>query len=198
MNSRKSKEFTLYLVWMAVPFLSQAQTPDNSGNPPPAQASNSASASKPTQLPPIIVTAQAPAPAEANRQQTDPSVGTSTYTITQEQINTIAQGANTPFNQVLVRVPGVSDDTYGAIHFRNEDPYYRYYINGTLLPSGINGFSQDIDTRFVESVTTKVGALPAYYPEGNYGIVDITTKSGTGLAGGAVTMYGGSNETIHP
>jgi outer membrane receptor protein involved in Fe transport len=118
--------------------------------------------------------------------------------MTQGQIDQIAQGANTSFNQVLVHTPGVSDDTYGAIHFRNEDPYYRYYLNGTLLPSGINGFNQDIDTHFVESVTTKIGALPAYYPEGNYGIVDITSKSGAGLNGGNVSFYGGSYDTLQP
>jgi outer membrane receptor protein involved in Fe transport len=128
----------------------------------------------------------------------DPAIGANAYTITDQQIGQIAQGENTPFNQILARTPGISDDTYGAIHFRNEDPYYRYYINGTLLPSGINGFSQDIDPRFVQSVTTDVGSLPAYYPEGNYGIVDITTKSGASLTGGNVSFYGGSNETIHP
>ena len=143
----------------------------------------------------IVVTAKSTYP---SYQQTDLESGTSTYTLNQSQINTIAQGENTPFNQVLVRTPGVSDDTYGAIHFRNEDPYYRYYLNGTLLPSGINGFSPDIDTHFVESVTTKVGALPAYYPEGNYGIVDITSKSGNSLNGGNASFYGGSYDTLQP
>ncbi len=138
------------------------------------------------------------APAEPSFQQIDLDTGTSTYTLNQQQINTIAQGDNTKFNEVLTHTPGVSDDTYGAIHFRNEDPYYRYYINGTLLPSGVNGFAQDIDTHFVESVTTKVGALSAFYPEGNYGIVEIQTKSGAGLEGGSATFYGGSYTTLEP
>ena len=171
MNFVKQR-FTISLLAAVVPLLSYAQTAGTSGNSSQAQTSGSSLTTMPT----IIVVAQAPA--EPARQQIDFSVGTSTYTLTQQQIDTIAQGENTSFNQVLVRVPGVSDDTYGAIHFRNEDPYYRYYINGTLLPDGINGFSQDIDTRFVQSVTVKVGALSAQYPEGNYGIVDIQTKTG--------------------
>jgi len=190
---------------MAVPILVQAQSAPSSGSSPVTNNSGSSpttpspgnTGGKPTTLPTIVVTAQSPT-TEPTRQQTDLSVGTSTYTITQQQIDTIAQGESTTFNQVLVRAPGVSDDTYGAIHFRNEDPYYRYYINGTLLPSGINGFSQDIDTPFVQSVTTKVGALPAYYPEGNYGIVDITTKSGASLDGGDASFYGGSYDTLNP
>ncbi len=184
-----NKRLQLSVVLIAFPHLSPAQTQ-------PAPAPDMAPAQTATSLPPIVVTAEAPGP--TSRLQTDLSTGTGTYTMTSQQISQIAQGENTSFNQVLARAPGVSDDTYGAIHFRNEDPYYRYYINGTLLPSGINGFSQDIDTRFVQSVTLKVGALPAYYPEGNYGIVDITTKSGSALNGGEVSFYGGSFETLHP
>ena len=147
-----------------------------------------------TTLPTIIVTAKM----NSSREAVDLSAGTSTYTLNQKDISSIAQGQNTPFNQVLVRAPGVAFDTYGAVHFREEDPYYRYYINGTLLPGGINGFSQDIDTRFIQSVTLKVGALSALYPEGNYGIVDIQTKSGAALSGEDVSMYGGSYDTLHP
>jgi outer membrane receptor protein involved in Fe transport len=124
--------------------------------------------------------------------------GTSTYTMTDQQIDTVAEGENTSFNKVLTRVPGVSGDTYGAIHFRNEDPYYRYYINGTLLPAGINGFSQDIFTRSVASLTTMVGALSAQYPEGNYGLMDIRIKTGADLDGGTATFYGGSYTTLQP
>jgi outer membrane receptor for ferrienterochelin and colicin len=144
---------------------------------------------------PVVVTGSE---LEESRVQISLDAGTSTYTMTDQQINTIAQGENTSFNSVLTRVPGVSGDTYGAIHFRNEDPYYRYYINGTLLPGGINGFSQDIFTRSVASLTTMVGALSAQHPEGNYGLVDIRTKTGESLSGGTATFYGGSYTTLQP
>ena len=122
----KSWKLMLSLLLIVIPFSSRAQTTTDSTLPPSTGLSVSSSATKQTKLPPIIVSATAVAPSNPSRIQTDLSDGTSTYTMTQEQINTIAQGANTSFNQVLVRVPGVSDDTYGAIHFRNEDPYYRY------------------------------------------------------------------------
>jgi outer membrane receptor protein involved in Fe transport len=180
------------VVLLAWPLVVHAQ----SITPTPASSSEMTSTTDSSiELSPVIVTGRI---SDTPGVKLDLSAGTSTYTITQQQIETIAQGENTSFNQILAHAPGVSDDTYGAIHFRNEDPYYRYYINGTLLPSGINGFSQDIDTRFVQAVTTKVGALSAYYPEGNYGIVDITTKSGSALNGGAVSFYGGSYNTLHP
>jgi len=133
--------------------------------------------------------------------QTDFSLGTSTYTLSRDQIETMGQGANSAFSQIVVRAPGVSQDSNGEVHFRLEDPYYQYYLNGILLPRGsssISGFSEEIDTRFVDTTSFKVGALPAQYPWGNYGIISIQTKSGAGLEGGEASVYGGSHETIHP
>jgi hypothetical protein len=173
-----------------------AQTSDRATSPVSPEATPATSpAATSTAAEPVVVTASE---LEANRLQISPEAGTSTYTMTDQQINTIAQGENTSFDKVLTRVPGVSGDTYGAIHFRNEDPYYRYYINGTLLPSGINGFNQDIFTRSVASLTVKLGALPAQYPEGNYGLVDISTRTGASLSGGTATFYGGSYTTLQP
>jgi outer membrane receptor protein involved in Fe transport len=129
--------------------------------------------------------------------QTDSSLGTSTYTLSPGQIETIAQGSNSSFNQVMLRAPGVSQDSAGQVHFREEDPYYQYYINGVLLPRAINGFGQDIDTRFVDSVSLKIGALPAQYAWGNYGIVSVQTKSGASVRGDEISYYGGSYDTSH-
>ena len=189
----KNKAFIL--LGILLPFSSHAQTADQTENPPQATRPVTSTAANSITMPVIVVTARV---ADSSRQVTDLSVGTSTYTLNQRQIDAIAQGQDTSFNQVLVRAPGVAVDTYGAIHFRNEDPYYRYYINGTLLPPGGNGFDQDIDTRFVQSLTVKIGALPAEYPEGNYGIVDIQTKTGASLDGGETSFYGGSYDTLQP
>ena len=177
------------------PVLAQTSDHDTSPVSPEATPATSPAASSTAAEEPVVVTASE---LEENRLQISLEAGTSTYTMTDQQINTIAQGENTSFDKVLTRVPGVSGDTYGAIHFRNEDPFYRYYINGTLLPSGINGFSQDIFTRSVASLTVKVGALSAQYPEGNYGLVDISTKTGASLSGGTATFYGGSYTTLQP
>ncbi len=129
--------------------------------------------------------------------QTDFSLGTSTYTLSRDQMETIAQGSNSSFNQIMLRAPGVSQESDGQVHFREEDPYYQYYINGILLPRGINGFSEDVDTHFVDTASFKVGALPAQYAWGNYGIISIQTKSGASLQGGEASVYLGSYDTIH-
>ena len=193
MNWMNSRQLWLSLVLLVVPLSAHAQSVNTTSIPPSESAPNQQT----IQLAPIVVTGETSTSAPVS-EVIDSAVGANAYTITDQQINQIAQGENTSFNNVLAHTPGVSEDVYGAIHFRNEDPYYRYYINGTLLPSGINAFSQDIDTRFVQSVTTEIGALPAIIPEGNYGIVNITTKGGVSLNGGDMSFYGGSNETTQP
>ncbi|HTB79634.1 MAG TPA: TonB-dependent receptor [Opitutaceae bacterium] len=151
------------------------------------QAADSA-APAPTVLPGMVVTPSV---------QTDFSLGTSTYTLSRGQMETIAQGADSNFNQMLIRAPGVSSDSGGQVHFRQEDPYYQYYINGILLPRAINGFGEDVDTRFVDTISLKVGALPAQYAWGNYGIISIQTKTGASLQGGEASLSLGSYDTIH-
>ncbi len=129
--------------------------------------------------------------------QTVTSLGTSIYTLSRGQIDTIAQGAESTFNQILFRTPGVSKDSAGEVHFRLEDPYSQYYLNGVLLPRAINGFAQQINTHFVDSLSAKVGALPAQYAWGNYGIVSVESKTGASLAGSELSLYGGSHDTLH-
>jgi outer membrane receptor for ferrienterochelin and colicins len=173
-------------------------------NPSPAPSSPPLAATETTTMEPVVVSAEL-SPAQAGVEQDDTpyetinmGIGASAYTLTETQIRTMASGENTSINNILARTPGVSTDTYGAIHFRNEDPFYRYYINGVLLPKGITGFGQDIDPRFIESMTTIVGAVPAYYPDGNFGIIDIRTKTGGDVKGGSLSFYGGSFQTYQP
>ena len=128
----------------------------------------------------------------------DRSLGGSPTVVTASQIAAQGQGEDASFNRVLLQTPGVSQDSAGQVHFREEDPYYQYYLDGILLPAGLNGFGQDIDTRFVDSVSTKVGALPAQYDWGSYGIIDLHPKAGTNPASTTVSAYGGAYDTIHP
>jgi outer membrane receptor protein involved in Fe transport len=150
-------------------------------------AAADAPSGSPTVLPEVVVTTPSV--------QTDPSLGTSTYSLSSGQIDAIAQGADATFNQDLIHAPGVGQDSAGQVHFREEDPYYQYYMDGILLPRGINGFGQDVDTRMVDTVSLKVGALPAQYAWGNYGIIAVQSKTGAELSGEGVSYYGGSYDT---
>jgi outer membrane receptor for ferrienterochelin and colicin len=135
---------------------------------------------------------------DTQRDQIAPDLGATVYTISASQIQTQAQGDNAPFNQTLLRAPGVAEDSFGQLHVRGEHANLQYRINDVLVPEGITGFGQELDTRFLSSVSLITGALPAQYGFHTAGIIDVHTKNGAFDPGGDLSLYGGSFDTINP
>ena len=130
------------------------------------------------------------------REDIVPSLGATAFQIDKMQIDTLAVGANAGFNDVLLHVPGVAQDSFGQIHLRGEHANLQYRINDVLLPEGINGFGQELDTRFVQTVSVLTGSLPAQYGYRTAGVVDIHTRTGTPETTGDVALYGGTFGTL--
>ena len=135
---------------------------------------------------------------DAARQQIQPSLGASRYGFDRAAIQTVPQGDASSLQQVLLQAPGVTDDSFGQIHVRNEHANVQYRLNGVQLPEGLSVFGQVLSTRFTHSLSLVTGSLPAQYGFNHAGVVDITTKSGTTDPGGAITMYGGSRGVLQP
>jgi len=129
-----------------------------------------------------------------------PKIGTSNYELTQRDIQELPQGNAIQFSDLALQFPGVSQDSTssGDFHVRNEHANVQYRINGILLPDGVSGFSQLLESSFISSMQLLTGGLPAQYGLHTAGVFDITSKSGTALAGGSVSVYGGSRQTISP
>ena len=183
-------------------------------------------AARPKQKPRVVTREAAPVPAAqpaptpeqaqaaANRQvvqQTQsldqrrdnvllPKTGTSNYELTQRDIENIPQGNAIQLSDLALQFPGVYQDStnQGDFHVRNEHGNVQYRINGILLPDGVSGFSQILETAFISRMQLLTGALPAQYGLHTSGVFDITTKSGAALSGGSVSMYGGSRQTATP
>ena len=134
------------------------------------------------------------------REQIVPSLGATSFLMTAQQIDALPQGADAPFNQLLLRAPGVAADSAanGDLHVRGEHANLQYRINDVLLPEGISGFGLELDPRFVDRLQFITGSLPAQYGFRTAGVVDIHTHSGAGGEGGSVSLYGGSFGTIRP
>ena len=134
------------------------------------------------------------------RIELSPKVGTTVYSIDKHMIESLGQGENTPFNEVLLHLPGVSQDAKGsgALHVRDDHGNVQYRLNGVQLPEGISGFGQSIDTRFIDQVDFITGALPAQYGIRSAGIVDIQTKEGKTKPGGRVGVLVGSRGYVEP
>jgi outer membrane receptor for ferrienterochelin and colicins len=143
----------------------------------------------------IVVTAQH---LDESRSHIQTQIGASTYTVDAEAIAAMPAGANTPFNQVVLQMPEVAQDSFGQYHIRGEHNGLQYRLNGVILPEGISVFGQSQDARFVSSVSLITGALPAEFGLRTAGIIDITTKNGLTAPGGSVSLYGGSHSTVEP
>jgi outer membrane receptor protein involved in Fe transport len=174
-----------------------AQEPDRPSTNTTAQVTSQPSTQPTTgtnELGKVLVTSDL----DATRDQIAPPLGAQTYTIGPSQIADTPQGENATFQQVLLRAPGVVEDSYGQVHVRGEHANLTYRINGILLPEGLNGFGQELDTHLIDSVTLIDGSLPAQFGFRTAGIVDVTTKSGETLTGNEISLYGGSHETYQP
>jgi outer membrane receptor protein involved in Fe transport len=127
-------------------------------------------------------------------------VGTSPYEINHQAIEALPQGTNATLDKVLLRAPGVTQDSAasGELHVRNEHGNLQYRINGIALPDGVGGFGQIFDTALVGNMSLITGALPAQYGLRTAGVIDITTKSDAFNNSGSVSVYGGSRGTITP
>ncbi len=135
---------------------------------------------------------------DQERNSIQPSLGATDYNINADQIDDQAQGNSASFNQVILRAPGVAQDNDGQLHVRGEHANLQYRINDVLLPEGLTGFGEELDTRFVDNVSLIDGSLPAQYGFHTAGIVDIHTKSGAFINGGEFAMYGGSHSEVNP
>jgi outer membrane receptor for ferrienterochelin and colicins len=157
---------------------------DAAGDPAPASSSHD-----------IVVTAKRLDEARASIQ---PSLGASSYTITNAAIQALPGGDNQSFNQIILQLPGVVQDGFGQFHVRDDHNNLQYRINGTILPEGLAVFGQTLSPRLIDKFNLLTGALPAQYGLRTAGIIDVTTKSGLFHNGGEASIYGGSHGTVEP
>ena len=142
----------------------------------------------------VVVTARRLNEARAAIQ---PSLGATSYGVTNDTIQALPGGDNQQFNQIVLQLPGVVQDGFGQFHVRDDHNGLQYRINGTILPEGIAVFGQTLSPRLIDHFALLTGALPAQYGLRTAGIMDITTKSGF-KNGGQVSVYGGSHGMIEP
>src|SRR5438270_6258687 len=135
---------------------------------------------------------------DITREAIVPSLGATRYTVGPDRLNSQAEGENAPFNQTLLRFPGVAQDSFGQLHVRGEHANLQYRIDDVLIPESIPGFGQVLETRFADNISLITGALPAQFGFRNTGIIDIHTKSGAVFQQGDASVYGGSFDTIMP
>jgi hypothetical protein len=156
-------------------------------------ASPSPTPSATTEAERIVVTSQE---LDVSREQIVPSLGATRYTVGPDRLDSQAQGENAPFNQTILRFPGVAQDSFGQLHVRGEHANLQYRIDDVLLPESIPGFGQELGTRFADNISLITGALPAQFGFRTTGVIDIHTKNGAVFTGNEASIFVGSFDTI--
>jgi len=142
----------------------------------------------------IVITARR---LDVARAKVEPSLGASTYTLSNEAVENRPTGETTNIGQLLLQVPGVVQDVSGQIRVRSQSNL-QYRINNVIVPEGLTDIGESLSARLAERVELITGALPAQYGLQVGGIVNITTKSGVYDEGGQVELYGGSHGEVQP
>ena len=164
-------------------------SPSPSTSPVASQTSRTATAEN------VVVTSEE---LDVSREQIVPSLGATRYTVGPDRLGQQAQGEDAPFNQTILRFPGMAQDSFGQLHLRGEHANLQYRLDDVLLPEGITGFGQELETRFADNISLITGALPAQFGFRTTGVVDIHTKSGAVFTGGEASLHVGSFDTIMP
>src|ERR1700758_5177665 len=180
--------------WIA-PIATAQETASAAAKPSASPASSPAASPGTATTEEVVVTSQE---LDISREAIVPSLGATRYTVGPDRLDSQAQGENAPFNQTILRFPGVAQDSFGQLHVRGEHANLQYRIDDVLIPESIPGFGQVLETRFADNISLITGALPAQFGFRNTGIVDIHTKSGAAFQEGDASVYGGSFDTIQP
>src|SRR5882762_61792 len=182
------------LIWLA--HVSTAQEATSAAASPAASPAPSATGTPGTETTEqVVVTSQE---LDISREAIVPSLGATRYTVGPDRLDSQAQGENAPFNQTLLRFPGVAQDSFSQLHVRGEHANLQYRIDDVLLPESIPGFGQELETRFADSVSLITGALPAQFGFRTTGVIDIHTKNGAVYQQGQTSLQVGSFDTINP
>lgn len=187
-NHRLFAATSLLALSLAGPVLAQDATT-------PQQALSKPAAASDKDVPEVVVTSRR---LNDLRESIKPSLGATTYTVDAQAIDALPGAANQQLNQVVLQLPGVSQDGFGQLHIRDDHNGLQYRLNGTILPEGIAVFGQTLSPRLVGKLSLITGAMPAQYGLRTAGVIDITTKSGLFQNGGQVSVYGGSHGTYEP
>src|SRR5438128_2099766 len=161
--------------------------PNPSSSPTPTPAAGTATAES------VVVTSQE---LDISREQIVPSLGATRYTVGPDRLSQQSQGEEAPFNQTILRFPGVAQDSFGQLHLRGEHANLQYRIDDVLLPESIPGFGPELATRFADNISLMTGALPAQFGFRETGVIDIHTKNGAAFIGSEASIYVGSFDTL--
>jgi outer membrane receptor protein involved in Fe transport len=180
---------------LALPAASPALAQEQPTGPPAVATDQAVPAAAQPKTGNIVITGRR---LDIARDSITPSLGASQYTFDKEALEKQPGGTNLTLNKSLLQAPGVTQDSYGVIHVRNEHANLQYRLNGVIVPESISGFGTTFDPRIASSIQLITGTLPAQYGYRTAGVINFKTQSGLLNNGGEIGVYGGSFGWLEP
>jgi hypothetical protein len=126
--------------------------------------------------------------------------GSSVSVVTRKELQALPGGDSQTLTQIALTQPGFTPDSFGpdgTLHIRGAEFGVLYVVDGVPIPGGLAGqFTDVLPTGLVRRVRLISGGQPVEYGPNAGGVVDVTTRRGTGKPQGEVQMlYGTYNRT---
>jgi outer membrane receptor protein involved in Fe transport len=171
-----------------------AQAAPSADRPAPPSAAASAAAQQLQQVD-IVGTRQR---LDAARNSLSPETGSTIYRFSRDDLQNLPLGDSTPLNQIILRSPGVVQDSYGQLHVRGDHANIQYRIDGVVIPEAISGFGQALEARYADRISILTGALPAQYGYRTAAVIDIQTRGSALENSGRIGVLAGSRGHLEP
>jgi outer membrane cobalamin receptor len=128
--------------------------------------------------------------------------GTSVTALSRKDVQALPGGDAQTLTQIALTQPGFTPDSFGPdglFHVRGAEMGVLYVIDGVPIPGGLAGqFADVLPTKLVQKLRLISGGQPVEYGPNAGGVIDVTTRHGTGQPQGEVQMVYGTYQRVQP
>ncbi|MGO8994575.1 MAG: TonB-dependent receptor [Polyangiaceae bacterium] len=130
------------------------------------------------------------------------ATGSSTAVLSRKDLQALPGGDALTLTQIALTQPGFTPDSFGpdgVFHVRGAEAGVLYVVDGVPIPGVLAGqFTDVLPTALVQRVHLVSGGQPVEYGPNAGGVIDITTRRGTGAPAGEVQMVYGTYQKAQP
>lgn len=128
--------------------------------------------------------------------------GSSVAVLSRKDVQALPGGDAQTLTQIVLTQPGFTPDSFGpdgTLHIRGAEMGVLYVVDGVPIPGGLAGqFTDVLPTGLVQRVRLISGGQPVEYGPNAGGVIDVTTRHGTGKPAGEVQMVYGTYQRAQP
>jgi hypothetical protein len=128
--------------------------------------------------------------------------GSSVSVVSRRDLLSLPGGDAQSLTQIALTQPGFAPDSFGpdgTVHVRGAEMGVLYVVDGIPMPGGLTGqFTDVLPTGLVQKVRLISGGQPVEFGPNAGGVVDVTTRHGTGNPEGEAQMVYGTYQRAQP